>query len=130
MLVPTAYLLVASLASRRRCGEVAFTTFKFIFTFGNKPPATLGTRSGVTLGDDKSLIRLEDVVMAGRNNCFILRMAWLSSVPCSDSTTGCFVVDGVHFCFRSSSAAERRSIESVLGSLLFLGKKSTRLLSC
>ena len=130
MLVPTAYLLVALLAPGRRCGEVAFTTFEFIFTLGNKPPATFGTRSGVTLGDDKLLIRLEDVVMAGRNNCFILRMAWLSSVPCSDSTTGCFVVDGVHSCFSSSSAAERRLIESVLGSLLFLGKKSTRLLSC
>ena len=81
--------------------------------------STLKTNSGVTLGDDISLMRLDDVVMAEWNNCFICLIALLSSVLCSDLTIGWCVAEGLHSCLRSSNAANSQSIEPVLGSLLF-----------
>ena len=68
-------------------------------------------------------------MIAGWNKSFICLIALLRSVPCLDLTTGWLVLEGVHSCLRSSSAADRRSMELVLGSLLLVGKKSTRLLS-
>ena len=102
---------------------------RIIFTLGNNVPATLGNKLGVTFDDDRSLMRLDGVVIAGWNNSFILLIALLRLVPCLESTTGWLVLEGVYLCFRSSSAADRRLMESVFGSLLLAGKKLTQLLS-
>ena len=74
-------------------------------------------------------MRLDAVVIAGWNSYFILLIPLLRLVPCSDLTTGWLVLEGVHLCFRSCSATDRRLTELVLESLLFVGKQSTRLLS-
>ena len=89
---------------------------------------TLGTKLGVTFDVDRSLMRLDAVVIAGWKSSFIILIALLRLAPCFDLTTGRLVLDGVYSCFRSSSAADRRSMELVLGSLLLVGKKLTQLL--
>ena len=98
-------------------------------THGKNVPATLGTKLGVIFDEDRSLIRLDAIVIAGWNNSFICLIILLRSVPCLDLTTGWLILEGVHLCLRSSSAADRRSMESVLGSLFLVGKKLTRSLS-
>ena len=55
---------------------VAFTAVGNIFTLlGNKPAVTLGYKSRVTLGDDRSLMMLELDVMVGWNNFSICLIA-------------------------------------------------------
>ena len=107
-----------------------FLWIGIISTLENKLPATFGTRFGVTGDVDRSLMRLETVVIAGWNSSFILFIALFRLVPCCESTMGCIACVVVHSCFIFFSAAERRSIGSVFGSLLFVGQKSTRLSSC
>ena len=74
-------------------------------------------------------MRLDAVVIAGWNNSFILFIALLRSVLWLQSTTGLLVLEGVYSCFRSSSAADRQSLELVLGILLLVGNKLMQLLS-
>ena len=75
MFVLMTYQLVALLAPGCLGRVVPFTTVGIIFTLGNKPAATLRTKSGVTLGDDRSLMMVDAVVKAEWNNYFIRLIA-------------------------------------------------------
>ena len=74
--------MVAFLAPDCQICDVLLFCFGIDFVLGNKLSASLGTKFGVTLGDDKLLMRLDVVVMSGRNNCLICLITLLSSVPC------------------------------------------------
>ena len=121
MSVLMTYLFVASLTPGCPI-DVLFLWIGIVSTLGNNVPVTLGTKLGVTLDEDRSLIRLDAVVMAGCKSFFIFLIALLRSVPCLDLLTGWLVLDGIHLCFRSSSAADRLSMELVFGSLFWLGR--------
>ena len=86
-LVPTAYRFVASLTPGCRV-EVLLLWTGIVSTLGNSVPATLGTKLGVTFVDERSLMRLDAVVIASWNNSFILLIPLLRSVPCLESTIG------------------------------------------